>query len=121
MKKSTKDEWPKWNNNMKNKYLPIPIIHVNYLINARLLSACCAGNPLPLTSVNRAADVIEKLLKVQARRNEWQQLDYVLNSDRPFYILGFPERIGVEKDCNIIKKDNIPHEFTILWDKHTYN
>ncbi len=49
--------------NYTSKYLPIPIIHVDYEINARVLSASRSlGNPLDTTSAERAArKVAEKL------------------------------------------------------------
>lgn len=49
--------------NFKHNYLPIPIIHVDYEINARVLAASRSmGNPLDTTSAESAARrVIEKL------------------------------------------------------------
>jgi len=47
----------------QHNYLPIPIIHVDYEINARVLAASRSlGNPLDVTSAERAARrVLEKL------------------------------------------------------------
>ncbi len=79
------------------------------------------GKPLPPTSAERTPSKVIEMLKEHVRRSEWKLLDNVLDSRISFYILGFPERIGGVKDCVMDKKDNVPHEFTILWDKHTYN
>ena len=67
---------------MKKKYIPIPIIHVDYDIdydiNARILSACRGlGDPSGTTSVERAV-----------RRIMWKQLDDLL-----LY------QIRLKKDC----------------------
>ncbi len=53
--------------NFKTNYLPIPIIHVDYEINTRVLEASRKlGNPLDTTSVERAgrrvAEQLEKML-----------------------------------------------------------
>jgi hypothetical protein len=49
--------------NFQHNYLPIPIVHVDYEINARVLAASRnMGNPLDTTSAERAArKILEKL------------------------------------------------------------
>ena len=71
------------------KYLPIPIIHVDYEINARVLAASRnLGNPLDTTTAERAArKVAEKLEKML-----FTDTDYAFGGGTIYSYLNYPNR-----------------------------
>lgn len=78
-------------------YLPIPIIHVDYEINARVLAASRnLGNPLDTTSVERAArKVLEKLENML-----FTSITYSFGGGTIYGYVNHPDRNLVTLDAN---------------------
>jgi uncharacterized linocin/CFP29 family protein len=73
----------------KRNYLPIPIIHVDYEINARFLAvARQAGNPIDTTSAERAARRVAEKLEDMLFTDE----TYAFGGGNIYSYVNYPER-----------------------------
>lgn len=73
-------------------YLPIPIIHVDYEINARVLAASRSlGNPLDTTSAERAARKVSEKLEDML----FTSTTYAFGGGTVYSFVNYPDRVPV--------------------------
>ena len=73
-------------------YLPIPIIHVDYEINARVLAASRSlGNPLDTTSAERAARKVSEKLENML----FTSTTYAFGGGTVYSFVNYPDRVPV--------------------------